>query len=504
MAIETQVLPQIESPVADETNIEPWPLDTKAPFRLFAWPRYDAPEELTALFQTYGVFLRENTHVALCLRYDFNSDVPYQAAIARLQEAAKGALGNNCRISLLIINERLTQAEWPRLGAAVHCAVDLPSAHEGPRAAMLQTMQTPLVNSVAELERRLEEADLDAAAIARNLPPDRTPERSDIMQRWLDMAWQDCVPYFPPFRLDISITSMCNLRCGYCWQQEKTPSRLTFDNLAEVMDSITTIWPPRMLITGGEPTTWPDLERFIAYCKNMGVDSLQLCTNGVKLRNYERAKRLVEAGVTTLNISVDTLNAERFESLRGFKFSRLEQTLENCIRLKQEHPDLILCLASVISKAVTPQDICDVKNFAAKHGFRHFMQTFDPTAYPEINARFQFTPEEERAFKSKLGWLDGLVRDVVQREENPLTESAHSKCYKGVTTVKLDSEGDVKFCWRSRAIGNILEQPFQDIWTSPAAKAMREYIRDRKCNCNFDCDIFESLELPSSVQKKRC
>jgi hypothetical protein len=62
----------------------------------------------------------------------------------------------------------------------------------------------------------------------------------------------------------------------------------------------------------------------------------------------------------------------------------------------------------------------------------------------------------------------------------------------------------VKFCWRSRAIGNILQQPFQDIWTSPAAKAMREYIRDRKCNCNFDCDIFESLELPSSVQKKRC
>jgi len=316
----------------------------------------------------------------------------------------------------------------------------------------------------------------------------------------LDKSYQECFPYLPPVRLDICITTACNTNCAYCWHQEKSASKLTFEAIAEVMDVLCAQKPPKLNLTGGEPTVYPDFERVLEYARRSGIKDVLLCTNGYRFQDPGFAEKMIDLGVTALNISVDTLDPDKFEKLRGFKFSVMQKCLENLSCLKRKHPGISVTLASVISKMVAPEDLFAVSELAKRNGFGYFTQTFLRTAYSSVNRAFGLTDEERKAFREKLPWLDGRVAEVVKREVNPLTgKEKRLPCYKGITTVKLSSDGSVGFCWTSEPVGNILRDKFADIWVSPAAAKMRKYIRDGKCKCDFDCDVYESIELYEDV-----
>lgn len=321
-------------------------------------------------------------------------------------------------------------------------------------------------------------------------------KKHNIVRFWLDKAYRNCLPYLPPVRLDISITTACNTRCAYCWQQEKLGSLLTFDIVAGVIDAMCSLKPPKLNLTGGEPIIWPDFERLLVYARKAGIDSVLLCTNGYRLQCLEFTEKIINLGITAINVSVDTFNPEKFKMLRGYEFSIFQQVLTNCVLLKKKYPNLYITLASVMSKAVTPEELFEVKRFCMDNNLGYFVQTFDNTSYYEINKRFALTAQEREIYNQRLAWLEGRVGEVVKRVQNPLTEGNETlKCYKGITTVKLSSDGSISFCWNSKPIGNILKNSFIDIWTSDRAQEMRKYIRDKKCKCDFDCDIFESLEL---------
>jgi len=325
-------------------------------------------------------------------------------------------------------------------------------------------------------------------------------KRKEEIKALLDKSYRECSPYLPPVRLDICITTACNTNCAYCWHQEKSGSKLTFEDIAKVMDVLCGQKPPKLNLTGGEPTVYPDFERVLEYARGSGIKDILLCTNGYRFQELDFAERVVDLGVSSLNISVDTLDPEKFERLRGFKFSVMEKVFANLSVIKKKYPSVSITLASVISKMVTPEDLFAVSEFAKDNGFGYFAQTFLRTAYNRVNQAFNLTDKERKAFREKLPWLDGRVADVVKREVHPLTgKEKRMPCYKGITTVKLSSDGSVGFCWTSASIGNILKEPFKDIWVSPAAKEMRKYIRDGRCKCDFDCDIYESIELYKDI-----
>jgi MoaA/NifB/PqqE/SkfB family radical SAM enzyme len=332
------------------------------------------------------------------------------------------------------------------------------------------------------------------------------------MTRWLDRAQQDCVPYFPPVRLDIDLTHACNIRCAYCWQQAKTKSILGYDEVADVVDTIAAIWPPSICFTGGEPTIWPDFLRLVSHCADVGVEQMKLISNGVKLADPAFARSVVDAGVTSVNLSVDTLDPAKFLKLRSYPLGTLLRAVDNLLELRRSVPSLQITLASVVNREVTPEDVHGVKLLCRKHGFSFFMQTFFPDlAPPEICERFAMTAEERREFVRRLDALGGGVSfdaadpraRVVNRVENPLTEARTDRCYKGITTVKMQHDGGISFCWSTPLLGNLREKSFMEIWTSEEARRGREAIRDRRCKCNFDCDIFESLDLPRTAARRR-
>ncbi len=128
--------------------------------------------------------------------------------------------------------------------------------------------------------------------------------------------------------LRISLTDHCNLRCVYC-----IPEDIVFRPNAELMqdDEIVTLVKlfvqlgfDKFRLTGGEPTVRAhvvDLVREIASVQ--GVKKLTMTTNGVLLTRM--AKPLAEAGLQRVNISVDTLNPEKFQQMT--RWGSLEKVL---------------------------------------------------------------------------------------------------------------------------------------------------------------------------------
>jgi len=121
--------------------------------------------------------------------------------------------------------------------------------------------------------------------------------------------------------LRISVTDRCNLNCGYCRPASRV-ERLPHDDLLryEEIERFVTIASRAGIqyvrLTGGEPLIRRDLPVLIRKLKNVfGIKEVTLTTNGLELTNH--LNELVDAGLDRVNISLDTLNSERFKKLTG-------------------------------------------------------------------------------------------------------------------------------------------------------------------------------------------
>ena len=130
-------------------------------------------------------------------------------------------------------------------------------------------------------------------------------------------------PLIDPFSrrvrdLRISVTDRCNFRCTYCMPEEgmqwlPRQELLTYEELARVAAVCVARWGfDGIRITGGEPTVRAHLPRLFELLRPLGVD-LAMTTNGVRLP--ELAHDLAAAGLSRVNVSLDTLRRETFLAL---------------------------------------------------------------------------------------------------------------------------------------------------------------------------------------------
>lgn len=119
--------------------------------------------------------------------------------------------------------------------------------------------------------------------------------------------------------LRISLTDRCNLRCQYCMPAEGVdltpkPQLLNQDEILRVANLFTSSGVNKIRLTGGEPTIRKDLEDICLGLSNLkGLKTLAMTTNGLTLAT--KLPRLKECGLTSLNISLDTLVPAKFEFL---------------------------------------------------------------------------------------------------------------------------------------------------------------------------------------------
>ncbi len=130
--------------------------------------------------------------------------------------------------------------------------------------------------------------------------------------------------------LRVSVTDRCNLRCVYCMPQEgidlvPMENVLSYEEIRDVVRVAASMGLRRVRLTGGEPLARKGLVDLVGMISALpGIEEVALSTNGVVLARH--AESLARAGLSRVNVSLDTLRPERFRSItRG---GRLEDVLE--------------------------------------------------------------------------------------------------------------------------------------------------------------------------------
>ena len=128
--------------------------------------------------------------------------------------------------------------------------------------------------------------------------------------------------------LRISVTDRCNLRCVYCMprqgvQWQPLGDQLTVDEIARVVAAAAQGGVNRVRITGGEPLVHPHIVEIVRRIAGTpGVEDVSLTTNGMLLERL--AQPLAEAGLRRVNVSLDTLDAGKFQRItRGGRIERV-------------------------------------------------------------------------------------------------------------------------------------------------------------------------------------
>jgi len=130
--------------------------------------------------------------------------------------------------------------------------------------------------------------------------------------------------------LRLSVTDKCNLRCFYCLPQGfkdfETPANwLNFDEIERVVAIFGELGVSRVRLTGGEPLVRKDLAGLAARISTLrGIRDLSLSTNATLLE--QQAEALYQAGIRRINVSLDTMDEERFAGITGG--GRLQQVLK--------------------------------------------------------------------------------------------------------------------------------------------------------------------------------
>ena len=179
-------------------------------------------------------------------------------------------------------------------------------------------------------------------------------------------------PSMPRLRLlRLSVTNLCNFRCRYCMPLEGVPKPLHCCLLSlECLTSLVAFLSiqagiNRIRLTGGEPLVRPGVEQLIAELSSLpAIQEVSLTTNGSLLSRM--AWNLKEAGLSRVNVSLDSLDKERFKEVtRG---GNLDLTLAG-INAAQDAGLTPIKLNTVLQRSTWQQEVPRLLDFAAEGGF---------------------------------------------------------------------------------------------------------------------------------------
>lgn len=174
--------------------------------------------------------------------------------------------------------------------------------------------------------------------------------------------------------LRISLTDRCSLRCTYCLPAEGVawlpgPTLLTTDELVRIARVGVGLGIDEIRLTGGEPLLRPDavtvVQRLAGLAGPNGSPELSLTTNALRLPAL--AEPLRDAGLTRVNISIDTLDRERFRALT--RRDRLPQTLAG-IAAADAAGLAPIKLNAVVMRGVNDDEVVNLVRFAVEHGYQ--------------------------------------------------------------------------------------------------------------------------------------
>ncbi len=171
----------------------------------------------------------------------------------------------------------------------------------------------------------------------------------------------------PIHYLRVSLTDRCNFRCVYCMPADMVfapqSHLLTDAELLRLVRVAATVGFDRVRLTGGEPTVRPNLVDIVAGIANIpGITEIAMTTNAMRLDKL--AAPLARVGLQRVNISIDTLDAERFYKMT--RFGKLDQVWRGILAAERAGLSPIK-LNAVAVRGHNEEDIVDLARLTLEH-----------------------------------------------------------------------------------------------------------------------------------------
>jgi cyclic pyranopterin phosphate synthase len=188
----------------------------------------------------------------------------------------------------------------------------------------------------------------------------------------------------------VSVTDRCNFRCQYCMPAEGLPwlerdDVLSFEEIVRLVGLLADMGISDVRLTGGEPLVRRDFPRLAAMLATVpGVEDLSVTTNGYLLERD--AEHLVRAGINRFNVSIDSLQRDRFfEMTRRDALPRVLAGLEALAQFPEAHP---IKVNAVAMRGFTEDEALPFAEFARSHPYEVRFIEFMP-----LDADHSWTPD---------------------------------------------------------------------------------------------------------------
>jgi cyclic pyranopterin phosphate synthase len=263
---------------------------------------------------------------------------------------------------------------------------------------------------------------------------------------------------FPYFR--ISITDVCNFKCGYCLpngyqKSENKKEFLSLEEIKRIGKALSELGVCKIRLTGGEPTVRNDFVEIIENLKSLpGINKVVFTTNGYNLKNI--AKSVVNAKIDGINVSIDSLDREKFKFITGK--DKLEDILIG-LKALQELNFKNIKVNAVLLKGVndSEQDFDGWQQFIESNNvdFRYIelMQTGDNLDYFK---KYHVSANVFRDYLLKKEWIhqtagfdSGPSKNYIHKDFRGKFGiiAPYSKDFcKSCNRLRITAQGDLRLC----------------------------------------------------------
>jgi GTP 3',8-cyclase len=223
--------------------------------------------------------------------------------------------------------------------------------------------------------------------------------------------------------LRISVIDRCNFRCQYCMPAEGLPwleraDLLTFEEIERIVQIMAPMGVNEVRLTGGEPTVRKDLAKLVGMLKGIEeLEEISLTTNGYLLERH--AEALVKAGVDRFNVSIDSLQRDRFfQQTRRDSLPQVLRGLEALAKFPEAHP---IKVNAVAIRDFTEQEVLPFARFAREQPYEVRFIEFMPL-------------DGDRNWKADAVLTGAEIRDLIHAvyplEREPRERSATARTYR--------------------------------------------------------------------------
>jgi len=297
-------------------------------------------------------------------------------------------------------------------------------------------------------------------------------EYKQYRESWNSLPQKQVVSEYP-LLVDLELASVCNLKCPMCYtitdhfKNKVNAKLLDFNLFKKIVDEIGGRVPALRLSLRGEATLHPKFVECVKYAKDKGIKEVSTLTNGSKLE-LDFFKKITDAGIDWITISVDGLN-EEYEKIR--KPLKFKDTFEKISEISKYKIENNLHKPVIKIQSLWP---------AIKNNPAEFYNTFEP-----VTNLIAFNP----------------LIDYLQKDSD-IVYIDNFSCPQLYQRLVVGADGSVMMCSNDEEndhiVGNANCQTIYEIWHGDALNRVRELHRQKDGYRNLD--VCKRCYLPRAIE----